>query len=95
MSYSFNARGANKSALMDAVKEEMRMVVSQQPSHKQDRDVVLGAAESLADLLMPDASKDMFTQMNGSLSTNGEGHVTYASVSITVDLVEKLPPKAA
>lgn len=71
MSYSFNARGANKEAAKAAVAAEFEKVVECQTIHAKDKAAVLANAGAAIDLLADDRDADISVTCNGYLSWRG------------------------
>jgi hypothetical protein len=93
MSYSFNAKGATKAAALVAVAAEMEQVVASQPIHAKDAPLVHATVAAAADLVQVDDTKDVFINVNGSVSSsdwnNAEAPLAAVSLSLSVSLVTR------
>lgn len=65
MSYSFSARGKNAEAALADVAQKMSEVVTGQPVHAKDQQLVNATAKEAAGLLAPDETKDVSFSLSG------------------------------
>ena len=94
MSYSFVARGATKSEVIEKIIAEFDIVVATQPIHAADRDQAQAAAQAFLDVLPSGVDeRDFYVSVSGSVGWNGNfgvDHVlTSAGVSVSASLIVK------
>lgn len=88
MSYSFTVRGVSKVDAISAVHNKLQKVVQGQPIHAADQEHAEAAAESLINLLVDDAEKEISVNVSGSIWQSETG-VRQAGVNVTASIVDK------
>ena len=87
MSFSFQARAADKTALREAIAAEMDKVIVGQPIHAADKILVVVVANAYLDFLADNPDMDVAAHISGSLSWSGTSespNFTGANVSVGV-----------
>ncbi len=96
MSFSFNARGADKAALKAALVDNFDRVVTNQPIHGRDVPAMKRLADAYVDLVEePADGRDLEAIVSGSIGTNNDpdyatGKTTALNFMINVNSVSKL-----
>lgn len=86
MSYSFNARGADKAAVLTAVNAQFDTIVAAQPVHAQDRAAAIETVDRFVSLVPPVDGCVYSVAVNGSCWANVDA-LRSASVGVSVSLI--------
>lgn len=85
MSYSFSIKAATKAEAKAKVAEAFDTVVTNQVSHKADRDAAVAAAGAFIDILAEPQENDEYdVSLNGSLSWPRADESAYTSAEVTI-----------
>lgn len=90
MSYSFQIRAAGKHEALIRLDEEIEKVVASQPEHRADRHAISAGGIAALTALAYDAEKDVYLNIQGSLSSNDAG-VQNVGTNVSAGLIVREP----
>jgi hypothetical protein len=93
MSFSFTVRGPTAAQALEVVAAKLDLVVSAQPAHRLDAEVVKATAASYASLLPEEEGQDVTIACHGYVTCTGDAndpYLTGASVGVSVYLTDKV-----
>ena len=91
MSYSFSVTAPSRAEAKDAVSAKFDEVVESQPVHEADREAANLAAGMFVDALdEPNENEMVSLSVTGSVTTDGNGNVRNASLSVWASIAPKV-----